>query len=328
MKSKVKSEKLKVIFMGTSEFAIPILKSLLRTKGYGLCAIITQPDKKTGRGQKLTPPPVKVTGQKYKIPVYQPKNLSALKSQISNLNPHLVIVAAYGQILSKEILQIPQYGCLNIHPSLLPKYRGPSPIQATILNAEIKTGVTIIKMNEKMDTGNIIAQKKIDINAEDEAESLTSKLSQEGASLLVETLPKYLSGKIKLKPQIKSQATYTKIIKKEDGHINWNNSAELIERHIRAYYRWPGSYTYWSYKIRDMRYEKMIKILEVKVSKLKTQISKLDVGTVFLTSKKELAVACGKDYLIIKKLQLEGKKAMPAWEFLKGHKDIIGNILK
>ena len=209
----------KIVFLGTPEFAATILEELVR-KDWGISVVVTEKDKPVGRRQILTPPPVKKVAIKYNLVVKQPEKILNLKSQILNLKPNLLVTAAYGQILPKEILEIPKYGSLCIHPSLLPKYRGPSPIQFAILNGEKETGVTIFKMDEKIDHGAILANLKLKIeNLKLNSQELSKKLSNLASSLLLETLPLYLDGKIKPKPQNHKKATYTKMIKKEDGFV-------------------------------------------------------------------------------------------------------------
>jgi methionyl-tRNA formyltransferase len=320
---KIESEEkssLRIIFFGTPEFAAVILEKMIQA-GYLPIAVVTAPDKPVGRKQILTPSPVKLIAEKYKILVLQPEKIKNLKSEILNLQPNLIILAAYGQVVSKEILEIPKYGCLNVHPSLLPKYRGPSPIQATILNGDQETGVTIILMDEKIDHGPIIASSKLKIqNLKLTYEDLSKELARLGAELLIETMPKWLGGEIELIPQDDSRATYTKIIKKEDGKINWQKSAQEIERMIRAYYPWPTAYAKLKTKNEKL---KNFKILQAEVLKFGQQKKP---GEVFLIDKK-LAVACGKDALILKEIQLEGKKKMAASDFLNGHPEIIKSVL-
>ncbi len=321
------SKNIKIIFMGTSYFAVPILKKLLSTDYCLLTTVITQPDKKTGRKQILSSSPIKKEAQKYNIPILQPNKISKIKDKISKIKPDLIIVVAYGQILPKEILQIPKYGCINVHPSLLPKYRGPSPIVYSILNGEKSTGTTIIKMNEKMDAGNIISQNLLNIKTKDTTQNLNDKLSKLGVQLLIETLPKYISGNIKIKLQNDSKATYTKIIKKENGKIDWQKSSSRIEKEIRAYFPWPGSYTYWEKKTKNTEQKKILKILPP-VAYHMSHVTKYKPGQVFLTSGNKMAVKCGKGYLIIENIQPEGKKVMFSSDFLKGNSSIIEEILE
>ncbi|MGC9048813.1 MAG: methionyl-tRNA formyltransferase [Patescibacteria group bacterium] len=323
---------LNIIFFGTPEFAAIILDSLIKNNSKPV-TVITAPDKPVGRHayqqagkQILTPPPVKVLSQKHNIPILQPENLKEnlnLKSEILNLKPDLFIVAAYGLILPQELLAIPKYGSLNIHPSLLPKYRGPSPIQATILNGDTETGVTIILMDEKMDHGPILAKCKKQITNKITTEELTKELADLGAKLLIETLPKWINGEIKPIPQDHSKATFTKIIKKEDGQINWSNSAQEIERMVRAYWPWPSAYT----RIQTTKpkiQNKILKIIKADVLKIEHQ---KQPGMVFLTENKKLLVACRENALILEEVQLEGKRQMTVQEFLNGYPEIVGSYL-
>jgi len=304
--NKEQRTELKIIFMGTPGFGAIILEGLIKNN-YKPALVITAPDKPVGRKQILTPPLVKIIAQKYEIPVEQPKKVLNYKLQATRMKPDLIIIAAYGEIIPKEILEIPKHGCLNVHPSLLPKYRGPSPIQTIILNGDKETGTTIILIDEKMDHGPIITNRQLPIS---DPKITTDELSKELAvlsiDLLVEIIPKWINGEIKARPQDKSKATYTKIIKKEDGKINWKKSAIEIERQIRAFYPWPGTFTFWK--------GKRIKILKAEASKTAPE--------------NNLAIKCGKDYLIIKKLQPEGKKPIEINDFLRGHPDFINFIPK
>lgn len=264
--------------MGTPEFGAIILEKLCQANLKPIL-VITAPDKPVGRKQILTPSAVKIVAQRYNI------KIGHAMSNFLKIKPDLIAVAAYGQILPKEILEIPKYGCLNVHPSLLPKYRGPSPIQATILNGDKETGVTIMLMDEKMDHGPIIANCELRIaNYKYILKELEKKLANLGAELLVETISKWLNGEIKSKPQNESKATYTKILKRKDGKIDWQKPDEEIERQIRAFNPWPGTYTIYN--------EKILKILKAEVFNNK---------------------------LIIKEVQLEGRKPMSFEDFLLGH---------
>lgn len=360
----VNSKELKIAFLGTPEFAVLILEKLAQSP-YKPVAVFCAPDKPVGRKQILTPPPIKIVAQKYNIPVWQPANSHELVQQLKTINYQLIVSAAYGIILPKEILNTPKYGCLNIHPSLLPKYRGASPVQAAILNGDEETGVTIFKMTEKVDAGPIVAQKKLNLtvlasaavppwrdggakqsrpettshgiatsrlggtrNDKLTTPELSEILSYLSADLLLEILPDWLAGKIQPKPQDNSRATYTKTIKKEDGLINWQKSAQEIKRQIRAYQPWPGAFT--KLKMKNARSASLgeagekLKIIEADI--LEKNTSK-KIGEVFLIDNNELAVQTGEDALIIKKLQREGGKPMAAAEFLRGHRDIVGKIL-
>jgi len=311
----MQKSKYKIIFIGTSEFGAIILKEL--TKKYKPVLAITSPDKPAGRKQILTPPPVKTSAQKHSIPLLQPLKIANCKLKIRNLKPDLIIVAAYGQIIPKEILDIPQYGSLNVHPSLLPKYRGPSPIQTAILKGDKKTGVTIFLMDKKIDHGKIISSSQFSIfNKKISYPELSKKLAKLGAELLIKTIPKWIKGEIKPQVQDESKATYTKILKKEDGKINWSESAENIERKIRAFEPWPGTFTFWR--------KKRLKITEVEIKDLNKNLTP---GKTFKENNL-LCVKCKDKSLIIKKIQPEGKKPMNSEEFLKGNSDIINSSLK
>ncbi|MCX7778787.1 MAG: methionyl-tRNA formyltransferase [Patescibacteria group bacterium] len=330
--SKSVNQNLRIIFLGTPEFSAIILEKMIKT-GFKPITVVTAPDKPVGRKQTLTPSPLKVMAEKYKIPVLQPTKIIDSKFYILNSKPDLIVLAAYGQIIPKEILEIPKYGCLNIHPSLLPKYRGASPIQTTILNGDQESGVTIILMDEKMDHGPIIAKTRYQIsNNKITTPELTKTLAELGGNLLIETLPQWIKGEINPLPQDHSQATYTRVIKKEDGKIDWRKSAEEIERMIRAYNPWPGTYTYLKLQMTNYKLQttpkfqnsKMLKIIKARVLKTKNQ---REPGAVFLTEKKELAIACRQDVLVLEEVQLEGKRKMSAQEFLNGHREIIDTIL-
>jgi len=328
---------MKIIFVGTPEFGAIILERLCNTE-FKPCLVITEPDKPMGRKQILIPPPVKVIARRYNIPVLQPEAISNLKSQISNLEPDLIILAAYGKILPKEILEIPKYGCLNIHPSLLPKYRGASPIQYAILNNEKETGVTIILMDEKIDHGPILAQRELEIlnpkfqisNKSQNSKfkitypRLSKELAELGAKLLIKTIPEWIRGEIKPQPQDESAATYAKILTREDGKVNWEKSADEIERQIRAFQPWPGSWTLW-----QIAKENLFRIKILKARVFKSPDGRIyPVGKILVVPQNEAAVRCGENFLVIEELQLEGKKPTNSEEFLRGHSDFIAATLQ
>jgi methionyl-tRNA formyltransferase len=312
---------MKIIFMGTPEFGAIILEKLAQSE-YEPVLVITAPDKPVGRKQIITPSPVKVIAQKYNISVEQPE-------KIKNLKPDLIIVAAYGKILPEEILEIPKYGCLNVHPSLLPKYRGPSPIQSVILNGDKKTGVTIILMDEKIDHGPILNRRTLEIGENETGESLINKLADLGANLLMETVTKWIKKIIKPEPQDETEATYTRILRKEDGMINWKKPAEDLEKEIRAYSPWPGSYTFWE------KSGKLIKIEVLKARVLKSSDGiRYPIGKVLVAPQNEVCVQCGKvfseeggGFLVIERLQLEGKKEIDSEDLLRGYPNFVGTIL-
>jgi len=314
--------------MGTPEFGAIILEGLIE-KGFKPVLVISSPDKPVGRKQTITPPPTKISAQKHNIPVEQPKKIQDFRLKIENLKPDLIVVAAYNQIIPKEILDIPKYGCLNIHPSLLPKYRGPSPIQTAILNGDKKTGVTIILMDEKVDRGPILSQKTLVIGEKETSQTLLIKLADLGARLLMETIPKWTKKMIKPLPQDESRATYSRILHKNDGQINWKRTAERLEREIRAYFLWPGSYTFWKKLGQPIK----IDILKARILE-STETVSYPVGKTLVVPQNEIGVQCGVglmgrtgNFLVIEKMKMEGKKEMSSEDFLRGYPDFIGVIL-
>lgn len=333
-------KKIRTIFISTPDFGIPALRALIEDKQFDIVAVITQPDKKVGRKQIITPPPIKVDAKKHKIPVWQPEQISAclpvrLTEQVGAdrrsqdikyriLDIDLIVVIAYAQLIPEKILDMPKYGCINVHGSLLPKYRGAACIQAAILNGDRKTGVTIMKIDKGLDTGPILSQKEIHIKPTDTAGTLYQRLSGLGAELLILTLKKYIAGEIKLKPQNSKKASYVKKLKKQDGHINWTKSAPVIERFIRAMTPWPGAYAKIKNKKQKIKNDLILKIIEVEHESVKINGHK--TGELLLHNQK-LAVQCGQDALIIRKVQLAGKKQITAKEFIHGYKNLINTIL-
>lgn len=315
---------MKIIFMGTGVFASIVLQKLINS-GLELFAIITQPDKPSGREQDIIFSPVKNLAVEKNLDVYQPKSL--IKADgfvlVDSLAPDLIIVADYGKIIPKNILDLPKFGALNIHPSLLPKYRGSSPLQETILRGDKEIGVTIILLDEEMDHGPIVGQEKLEIGSQKYSlAELRQKLAELGGGLAIKILPDYLSGKIKPIAQNHDRATYTKIIVKEDGKINWEKSAKEIDCQLRAYGEWPGSWTEWENNSKKCK----LKIIEAEISGSDLP-SGVIPGTVYIQNN-NLMVQCGKNSLIIKSLQLEGKNKISSQEFLRGHSKIIGSVLK
>lgn len=309
----------KIIFIGTPDFAVPSLKALLNDPEFNLTAVITQPDKKVGRKQILTPPPVKILGLEHNLKIFQPEKIKTIEPEIKELAPDIIIVAAYAQLIPKSILDIPRFGCVNVHGSLLPKYRGSSCIQAAILNGDSETGVTIMLMGEKLDNGPILFQDKIKILSNDTAGSLYEKLAELGAKILVPTLKNYLTGEITPQAQDDNLASYVKNLKKEDGKINWDKDAIYLERFVRAMQPWPRAWTNIIINGKSLT----LKIIEAQVEK---NDNNLKSGELFLVNG-SLAVKCARGALLILKLQLEGKKEIASAEFLRGYKDIIGKIL-
>ncbi len=315
---------IKIIFFGTGEFAEPIFEKLIQEKDLAITALVTAPDKPIGRRQILTPPKIKTIAQKEQISVLQPdypKSADFLV-QIRQLSPDLIIVASYGKILPDELLAIPRYQGINIHPSLLPKYRGASPIQFALLNQEKETGVSIIQITSQVDAGAIISQEKLIIQPNDDYLILRNKLAQLAVKMIKPAIKKWIkiqTGQIKngLIIQDEDQATDTKILTKQDGQINWQKPAQEIIAQIKALNPWPGTWTTWQGKI--------LKIIQadqiIKPSKQKEigEIVKLNNG---------FGVQTGQGILEIIQIQPSGKKPMPSQAFILGHSDSIGSILE
>lgn len=318
--------KIRTILMGTPEFAENIFSRFYNTPNnqFEIVSVITAPDKPIGRKQVFTPSPVKKWALEVNLSVLEPDKVKKPEwvAKIKELTPDLIILCAYGQIIPQEILDIPKYKALNIHPSFLPKYRGASPIQSVIINGDKETGVCLMVMDAEMDHGNIISNSKFPISNKLTYKELSKDLSDLGAELLIKTLPNYIDSKIQPQEQNHDQATFCKLIKKEDGKIDWNKSAEEIERQIRAYQEWPESYTDFN--------GKNLKIIEANPVKSPTAINGASKkpGEVFLDEDKNLCVQTGNEILILKTIQLEGKNPVSIRDFLNGHKEIIGTILQ
>jgi methionyl-tRNA formyltransferase len=308
----------RVIFMGTPGFAVPILSSLLN-KPYEVVAVYTRPDKPVGRSQQIAWSPVKKLAMEHKIPVIQPMTFKSAEvmEELASFNPELIIVAAFGHILPQEVLSLPKFGCLNLHPSLLPRHRGASPIADALLCGDEFTGVTIMLITAKIDSGSILAQREVGISFKDTTGSLISKLAQTGAQLLLETLPKWLAGELKPQTQDESQATYSRKINKNDGEIDWHLSAAELWRQVRAYNPWPGSYTWWQGK--RLKIHKAIPF---------SKVSNSGMGDVVaLQEPPEVGVVTGRGILGICQVQLEGKRQMSVSEFVRGQRDFVGSTL-
>lgn len=307
---------MRIVFMGTPEFSVPTLKRLIYSE-HQIVAVYTRMDKLAGRGRIATPPPVKKVAEEHGLVVFQPTGLRDKVEvvRLAGLQPDAVVVAAFGQILPREILDIPKFGCLNLHPSLLPRYRGASPIASAILAGDEETGVTIMLMDAGMDTGPVLSQKGVSLHGEDTAESLGSRLAQVGADLLMETLPQWGDGRLLPQPQKEEDATYTSPILKSDGEIDWHLPAAELARRVRAFYPWPGCFTRWRGKV--------LKILEVVALP-----GEVDPGRVVsLSAEPPVGVGTGDGVLGIHRVQREGKRPMPAAEFLHGQRAFIGQKL-
>lgn len=314
-KSKPPPEKIKIVFWGTPEFAAPALKKLCQS-GYKPALVVTRPDQPTGRGLHSAASVVKNIAREEKLKIAQPLNPNSpdFLEKLKEEKPDIFIVAAYGKILGKNLLAIPAFGALNIHPSLLPRYRGASPIQSAILSGDEETGATIILMDEETDHGPILTQKKVPINKDDTTASLSKKLAEKSADLLLKTLPLWLAGKISPQLQEESLATNTAVLTKEDGEIKWSDSAEEIARRIRAYCPWPGTFTH--FEISGGR--KILKIISAGPQPENQEIKELEPGRATVADK-EWLVKCGEGALKIEKVQMEGKQEIGAKEFLNGY---------
>jgi len=301
---------LRIIFMGTPELAGVCLEALLREPAVSVVAVVTQPDRPKGRELKLQPSPVKRIAARAGLPVLQPEKAREenFLAELRRLQPDLIAVAAFGQILPKSILELPRFGCLNVHTSLLPKYRGAAPIQRAILNDEPETGVTIMKMDVGLDTGDILTQRATPILPDDNAETLHDRLAGIGAELLVRTIPDYVAGNITPRPQQAELATHAPKIRKEDGRVDWCLPARTIWNRIRAFTPWPGAFTHLPTPPR------LLKIWQAEVVSQNGP-----AGEILNADKTGVVVGCGQDALRILTLQREGGRQMSAQEFLAGH---------
>jgi methionyl-tRNA formyltransferase len=306
------------VFMGTPEFAIPILEHLLAN--YDVVGVVTQPDSPAGRGRKLVAPPVKEMALAEGIPIFQPERMRDPEAteQIRAWSPDVIVVAAYGQILRSQVLEIPQYGILNVHASLLPRWRGASPIQGALLAGDSVTGVTIMKMDEGMDTGPILATRQTEILPHENAGELENRLATLGAELLIEILPDYLSGKLEPVAQPEDGVTLTWRIKKNAEAIDWALPASTLHNHIRAFAPKPGAYTLWN----GIRF-KVLRTCIVHPDKEPVGVP----GTVFLWEKKPVVIT-NDGYLALTQVQMAGKRPMDGGAFVRGRMDIVGTTFE
>jgi methionyl-tRNA formyltransferase len=315
-------KKIGIVFMGTSSFADVILNSLIGEK-YNVVGVYTQTDKKAGRSQNLQKSAVKITAEKNNIRVYHPEKFDETAvRELEKIRPALIIVAAYGKILPKKVLEIPKYKCINVHASLLPEYRGPSPIQNALLDGKKETGVTIMLMNESVDAGDILAQEKISIHPDEIYPELLGKLAGVSSSLLLEIIPGWAEGKVSPQKQDSSQATLCQLIEKDNGRILWSDEAQDIYNRYRAFYSWPGVFSFWENNETDWR----IKFQKISLfpGNPKTGHS---LGEVFELEGK-FAVQAAFGAIILEEIQLEGKSSVKIRDFINGHLHFIGSILK
>jgi len=304
--------------MGTPEFAIPSLDMLLK-EGYDVAAVVTQPDKPKGRGNKMSPPPVKEYAMEHGIEVLQPEKVKTEEfvEKIKAINPDLLVTAAYGKILPKSVLDIPKHGCINVHGSLLPKYRGAAPIQWSIINGEKVTGITTMYTDVGMDTGDMLVKAEIEITEDMTAGELHDKLSVLGAEVLKETLKRLENGTLERIPQNDEEATYAPMMTKETGCIDWSKSSREIHNLVRGTNPWPGAYTFYN--------DKKMKIWMTSVISDEEHDSK--AGTILKVSKDGIVVACGLGKLNIKEIQFENARKMSVEEYICGHKIDEGELL-
>jgi methionyl-tRNA formyltransferase len=304
----------KLIFMGTPDFALPSLERLIHD-GHEVAAVFTQPDKPAGRGKTLHAPPVKVWASKHGIPVHQPSKIRSnedVRANFETISPDVCVVVAYGKILPAWMLAVPRLGCINVHASLLPKYRGAAPINWAIANGERETGVTIMKLDEGMDTGPMLAKRATEIGDEETAPELSTRLAQIGADLLSETLPHIKRGEIAPMTQDHSEATYAPMLKREDGLIDWSMSAMELANRVRAFQPWPGTHT-------NFRGSRLIVWRGLEAPVLADLVPCAEPGTIVSIDESGIAVACnGFSNLLIEEVQIEGKRRVPAREFANG----------
>ncbi len=308
---------MKAIFMGTPEFAIPSFEALYESD-FEIALVVTQPDRPKGRGKKLSSPPVKLVALEHDIEVFQPERIKDREAieKIKQVKPDLIIVVAFGQILPKEILELPKYGCINVHASLLPKYRGAAPINFAIINGEKKTGVTTMYMEEGLDTGDMLLKNEVEITPEDTASTLHDKLAIAGKKTLSDTLKAIINTELVPEKQDDSISSYAPIMTKELGKINWDRSAEAISNLVRGTDPWPSAYTLYDNSV-----------LKLFAPVVLDKQSKEKPGTIVAVSSEGIDIASA-DYIVrIKEIQISGKKRMPVGEFLKGNVLEIGKVL-
>jgi methionyl-tRNA formyltransferase len=305
-----------IVFMGTPQFAVPTLEALI--DAHRVVGVVTQPDRPAGRGRELRQSPVKRTALEYDVPLFQPRSLRNAEAldQLADWRPDVIVVAAFGQILSQQVLDLSPYGCLNVHASLLPRWRGAAPVAAAILHGDEVTGVTVMKMDAGLDTGPILAQREEPIRADDTRATLTERLSYVGAELLAETLPAYVAGELEPRPQAGDKATFADQLNKQDGQLDWSRTAVELDRKIRAFTPWPGTFTFWE--------GKRLKVLEA--SPLPEWAGDAAPGTV-LEVDAGAAVVTSQGALRLEEVQLAGKRAMAMGPFLRGRRDFVGGRL-
>jgi len=308
----------RIVFFGTPSFALPTLRGLLDGPDE-MVGVVTQPDREKGRGRKIVISPIKELALRHGLTPLQPEKVKeeAFQEAVQGLHPDLFVVVAYGQILPKPLLNIPKYGAVNVHASLLPRYRGAAPIAWAILKGEKVTGVTTMVMDEGMDTGDILLQAEVPIGREETCENLHDRLAPLGAQLLSITIERTKAGDLRAVPQDHSRATYAPPLKKEDGHIHWEKGAGEIDRQVRAFNPWPGAFTKWG--------DRLVKIYR---GEIRERTAEGKAGAVVWVGSDFVEVAAGEGSYLIKEVQLEGRKKMTLREFLSGHSISVGTVFQ
>ncbi|BDV44743.1 methionyl-tRNA formyltransferase [Geotalea uraniireducens] len=305
---------LRIIFMGTPDFACPTLQKLIE-RGERVITVVTQPDRPKGRGQKLLPPPVKVLAEQHGVPVLQPvkvRNPDVIE-QIRELGPDLIVVVAFGQILPQALLDIPRLGCINIHASLLPRYRGAAPINWCLINGETETGITTMLMDAGLDTGDMLVKRQLAITPDEDAQALHDRLSQLGAETIDETLNQLQAGTLQRQKQDDTQSCYAPLLKKDNGLIDWTKSSLQIKNLVRGMTPWPGAFTY--------LHGQLVKIFQVDVA-----AESGPAGTILSVGPAGIVVGCGtNESVLVRELQLEGRKRLKVADFLAGYKISVGD---
>jgi len=313
---------MRIVFMGTPDPAATVLKAL-KLAGHEIVLVVTQPDRKKGRGQQISPPPVKTVALASSLTVFQPekiKNNPEFVARLKSLKPEIIVVVAYGKILPKEILELPKFGCLNVHASLLPKYRGAAPVQWAILKGEKETGITVMKLDEGLDTGEIILQEKVAIESVDTTETLLAKLFAQGSQLLLQALAQIKDGTAKYQKQKESDVTYAPLLDKEAGTIDWQKPALDLDQRVRAMIPWPGAQTFFR--------GKSLKLWQVKPVGLRRGFESSPVGTIIEIIKNQgFVVMTGNGSLLVLEVQAAGKNRVSAYQFAIGHDVKIGESL-
>jgi len=303
--------------MGSPRFAVPTLEALLAA-GHEVALVVSQPDQPAGRGQRLTPPPVAQVARQRGLPLLQPATPRdpAVQAALAAVRPDAIVVAAYGRLLPRAVLDLPPLGCLNVHPSLLPRWRGPAPIQGALLAGDPVTGTSIILLEERMDAGPILAQAERPIGPDDDAVSLEAALAEQGAALLVETLPRWAAGQLTPRQQDEAQATYTRLLTKADGLLDWTRPAPALANQVRACAGWPGAYTFWRGQV--------LKVLRAAPLAARPPLAPGTVWAVHDGAERGVAVAAGEGSLLLREVALAGRRPTPATAFVQGYRDFLG----